>query len=136
MKIIPLSNNHKRSLSGSLFHLEKLLVEMEKLITCQVNQSMIKVEKDIPIESKKMLEATIAEMKDGITYLVEKYELRPKTLELSKVINANHVKIWEILSDTKSKKMENYGAFPEEFKEEFDKDMEKLMSLANNLGVL
>jgi hypothetical protein len=136
MKTIQLSNNHKRSLSGSLFHLEKLLVEMEKLLKCPINQSMIKVESDLSYERTQMLEHALAEMKQGIAHVSKKYDLRPKTLELSKIYHANHTKIREILMDTRSKKMENYGAFPEEYKEEFDHDMDNLMTLANNLRAL
>ncbi|MCC5929489.1 MAG: hypothetical protein JJU28_09610 [Cyclobacteriaceae bacterium] len=134
MKIIKLSDNHKRSLSGTLFHLEKLLVEMERSLKCHVNQSMIRINHDLPAESAELLEHTLAEMKYNIAHMVEKYGLRPKTIEQSKIFYANHVKIWEILSDARSKKMENYGAFPEEHKEEFDNDIGNLLNLANTLG--
>jgi hypothetical protein len=45
-----------------------------------------------------------------------------------------HTKIWEILTDTLSRKIKGYGTFPKKYSEEYDADINKLIEITNRIN--
>ena len=54
-------------------------------------------------------------------------------MSLKRIVNAKCAKIWEILTDTFSRKIKGYGTFPEKYAEEFDTDINKLIEITNKI---
>jgi len=52
---------------------------------------------------------------------------------LHRTINAKKTKIWEVLSDSKSRKMKGFGVFPTGIAKEYDRDIDELMAIASNI---
>jgi hypothetical protein len=55
-------------------------------------------------------------------------------MTLQRVINAKRTKIWEILTDTLSRKIKGYGTFPKKYAEEYDKDINRLLEIINKIN--
>jgi len=132
MKTIRLSENHKRALFSALFLTEKLLSELENELLHDNNRITLEINKAEHFDDKTYAEK-FKHIKTHIETLFKKYKLEATSFSAQQIINARKAKMWEIISDTKSKKLNNKGAFPEEFAEEFDKDMELLMNLTQNI---
>jgi len=134
MEHIPLSENHRRSISAAILMIEKLILEIETLLVHPAIGSMYNVVEDI--DSREESGETIrqlGEIKAFISLLKEKYQLTPDTTRLRWFIEVRKTKIWEILGNIRSGKMKRYGAFPAEYVSEFDQDMKKLQTLTEKL---
>lgn len=128
-----LPDNHKRSLSSSLYVVEKLLSELEREISSPTNQSTIKVVGEIPPDEKERMLSVLKQAKDYIAFLTQKYQLRVNVLELSNILKAQKAKIWEVLCDSNSKGLKGYGQLEESIAKELDNDVTKLQELINQL---
>jgi len=134
MEHIPLSENHRRSISAAILMIEKLILEIETLLVHPAIGSMYNVIEDI--ETKGEFDQTIKlieDIKAYVSILKEKYQLTPDTTRLRWFIEVRKTKIWEILGNIRSGKMKRYGAFPAEYIAEFDQDMRKLQALTERL---
>jgi len=134
MEHIPLSENHRRSISAAILMIEKLILEIETLLVHPAIGSMYNVIEDI--ETKGEFDQSIKlieEIKAYVSILKEKYQLTPDTTRLRWFIEVRKTKIWEILGNIRSGKMKRYGAFPAEYIAEFDQDMRKLQALTERL---
>jgi len=134
MEHIPLSENHRRSISAAILMIEKLILEIETLLVHPAIGSMYNVIEDI--ETKGEFDQSIKlieEIKAYVSILKEKYQLTPDTTRLRWFIEVRKTKIWEILGNIRSGKMKRYGAFPAEYVSEFDQDMRKLQALTERL---
>lgn len=133
-KKIHLSENHTRSLSSSLIVVEKSLLELEEMLQKQSNSCcnvLLKDVDDVTIESNI---SAIREAKSFICELAEKYETSKERLSIQRVINAKRAKIWEILTDTLSRKIKGYGTFPKKYADEYDSDINKLIDITNKIN--
>ena len=134
MEHIPLSENHRRSVSAAILMIEKMILEIETLLVHPAIGSMYNVIEDI--ETKGEFDQSIKlieEIKAYVSILKEKYQLTPDTTRLRWFIEVRKTKIWEILGNIRSGKMKRYGAFPAEYVSEFDQDMRKLQALTERL---
>jgi len=131
---INLSENHTRSLSSSLIVVEKSLLELEDMLLKQANSCCNVLVKDIDDETIANNIASIKEAKKCICLLAEKYGTSRENLSLQRVINAKRTKIWEILTDTLSRKIKGYGTFPKKYAEEYDADINKLIEITNKIN--
>lgn len=130
MNKITLSDNHKRALGSTMFIVEKLLLELELELNSSDKKVMGKIiceEEDA--EKLQHMISVIQEIKSYIKYLADKYSLLPSYYNLSQVVNSRKSKMWEVLCDTKSTKMKGRGVFPNEYAQEFDTDIDKLLIL-------
>jgi hypothetical protein len=133
-KKINLSENHIRSLSSSLIVVEKSLLELEDMLIKQSNFCCNLLLKDIDDETLKADISAIQEAKKCICELAEKYGTSQDKLSLQRVINAKRTKIWEILTDSLSRKIKGYGTFPKKYAEEYDADINKLIEITNRIN--
>ena len=134
MEHIPLSENHRRSVSASIVLIEKLILEIESLLIHPAIGTMYNVINDM--ETRAECDETIqliSEIKAYVSFLQNKYQLKPDNTGLKWFIEVRKTKIWEILGNIRSGKMKRSGIFPVEYAEEFDSDMEKLKDLTERL---
>src|SRR4030042_5134102 len=117
-KKIHLSENHTRALSSSLIVVEKSLTELEDMLQKQSHTCCNVILKDVDDETIENNISTIQEAKRYISELAAKYGTSKENLSLQRVINAKRAKIWEILTDTLSRKVKGYGTFPKKYTEE------------------
>jgi len=130
---INLSENHTRSLSSSLIVVEKSLLELEDMLLKQANGCCNVLVKDIDDETLAYNITAIHEAKKCICELAEKYGPSIEKMNLQRVINAKRTKIWEILTDTLSRKIKGYGTFPKKYAEEYDSDINRLLEIINKI---
>src|SRR4030042_821501 len=128
-KKIHLSENHTRSLSSSLIVIEKSLLELEGMLLKQSNSCCNVLMKDIDDETIATTISAIQEAKSYICELAKKYGISQEKLSLQRVINAKRTQIWEILTDTLSRKIKGYGTFPKKYVDEYDSDINKLIDI-------
>jgi len=131
---IHLPENHTRSLSSSLIVVEKSLLELEDILQKETISCCNILTKDV--DEKIICEnlTAIQEAKRYICELSEKYGTLKEELSVQRVINAKRARIWEILSDTLSKKIKGYGTFPKKYADEYDSDINKLMELTGRIN--
>ncbi len=132
-KKIQLSENHTRTLSSSLIVVEKSLLELEDMLLNQKETCCNFLSKDVDDKTIKNNISAIHEAKRYICELAEKYGTSKENLSLQRVINAKRTKIWEILTNTLSRKIKGYGTFPKKYAEEFDTDINKLIEITNRI---
>jgi hypothetical protein len=133
-KKIHLSENHTRSLSSSLIVVEKSLLELEDMLQKQSNSCCNVLLKDVDEVTIESNISAIKEAKSFICELAEKYETSKERLSIQRVINAKRAKIWEILTDTLSRKIKGYGTFPKKYADEYDSDITKLIDITNKIN--
>jgi len=131
---IHLSENHTRSLSSSLIVVEKSLLELEDMLLKRSNSCCNVLINDIDDETMATNISAIQEAKSYICELTEKYGTSKENLSLQRVINAKRTKIWEILTDTLSRKIKGYGTFPKKYVDEYDSDINKLIDITNRIN--
>ena len=132
---IQLSENHTRSLSSSMKVVEKSLMDLEGLLLHQHNSCCNELVRDVDDDTIAVNIAVIHEALRYICGLAEKYGTTKEKLSLQRVINAKRTKIWEILTDTLSRKVKGYGTFPKKFSAEYDADINKLIEITNRIIV-
>lgn len=125
-----LSDNHRRAVSASMYLIEKIVGELENELLGSGEKVMTKIP---GTSDMKHYEVIVKEIKSYICYMHDKYDLRPFSFSLSQVVNSRKSKMWEVLCDTKSEKLNNRGKFPSEYAKEFDADIDKLLKLTESL---
>jgi hypothetical protein len=55
------------------------------------------------------------------------------TQSLQRIIDVKKTKIWEILCDSKAKKLKGFGDFPQKMVKEYDRDIDELMAIADKI---
>ncbi len=134
IKEIPLSDNHKRALSSTLYLVEKLLIEIQESILEQSDSCCTEIVNDIDKGAMTNNLSAIQEAKTQICSLVKKYSTTRKTQRLQRIIDAKKTKIWEILNESFSTNLKAYGMFPNKFAEEYDFDIRKLIEITNKIN--
>jgi len=132
-KKIDLSENHTRSLSSSLIVVEKSLSELEEMLLNHADGCCNVLVKDIDDETLANNITAIHEAKKCICELAQKYGTSVEKMNLQRVINAKRTKMWEILTDTLSRKIKGYGTFPKKYAEEYDWDINRLLEITNRI---
>lgn len=94
---------------------------------------MLNLVNDLSAEEMDRYKELICRVKEYVAYMKKKYGLTSIKRVQSRIINARRVKMWEILSDTKSKRMKGFGKFPEELSTEYDSDLEGLLKLIGEI---
>jgi hypothetical protein len=113
--------------------IEKLADEFERKLNCKTEMVMLNTVNDLDTECIEKYRVLIKDIKYMIKSIAIKYNLQPRVLVRSRVVNARRAKMWEVLCDTKSKSMRGYGSFPEEYVDEFDFDIDSLLKLVHEL---
>lgn len=130
---ISLQENHRRSLTSTLMIVEQLLVEIEDLMTSQYKTCCYEIKNDIDNEVINQNLKIIKDARNHICNLADKYSIDIYSQSLQRVLDAKKTKIWEILCDSKAKKLKGFGDFPQKLVKEYDKDIDELMAFAEKI---
>jgi hypothetical protein len=103
-KKIHLTANHTRALSSSMTVVEKSLIELEEFMLHHTKTCCNEVLKDVDNDTIENNMKVIQEAKKYICALTQKYGTSKLKLSLQRIIDARKTKIWEVLTDTMSKK--------------------------------
>lgn len=133
MKKVHLSPNHKRSMSSSIHLIEKMVDEVETLMTNHKTLETQKVERDIPDDKKDLSLKAIHEIKEEVKRLTEKYDLKKQVVFESRFLDSRKSKAWEILHNSEARRMDAFGKFPEDIRDVYNADIERLLELVNKL---
>ncbi len=121
--------NHLRSVSASIYLVEKTIDELENMLTRPRQHFTYKIVNDIDDSEKEKLLQSIKQTRAFIAELMRKYGLNREVTYMSRILNARKSRMWEILGDTTSKRMKGYGHLPGETAAELDRDINKLTGL-------
>jgi hypothetical protein len=133
MNKVVLSENHRRSISSSMLIVEKMMMDIEKVVFNPSEGVISRTLNDISDLNPEHYTSVISDLKKQIACLVEKYNLRTEEVKLSKILSSRKAKMWETITDTTSRKLKGYSKFPVELAEEFDRDINKLLKLIETL---
>lgn len=128
-----LSENHTRSISASLYMVERLLAELEHDLTNSSEMILSHVVYDVEEKEKDHYLGVIRKIRDYLRIITKKYNLTSREVSFSQLLQAKKSGIWVILCDTTSHRLRGYGQFPKEYAEEFDSDISKLQELVQQL---
>jgi hypothetical protein len=130
---IHLPENNKRVLSSSLLLVERSLIEMEELFLEKDDACCSEVLKDVDNDTILHNISIIKEARTEICQLAEKYTTSKERLSLQRIIDAKKTKMWEMLTNTLSRKIKGYGTFPKKYADEYDSDIGKLIEITNRI---
>ena len=133
MDQIVLSPNHIRSISASLYIVEKLIIEIEASLLISGKGTMSVTEQDIREGDKQGILAALPEIQNYIATLQHKYKLKVESSSQHAFIRSRLSKIWVVLADSTTRKMKGYGVFPPEYAVEYDQDIATLQSLVDRI---
>lgn len=133
MDKIVLSDNHRRSVSSSIHIIEKMLIEIERVIAYPESGFLYKTVNDMPDLDIAHYTSAINGIQTEIQHISEKYNLRTEEIKMSRIINSRKAKMWETVTDTTSRKLKGYKEFPKEIAVEFDNDISRLKGLIDLL---
>ncbi len=129
MSTTNLPPNHLRSVSASIYLIEKTIDELETMLTQSKPHFSYETVNDIDDSEKEKLLQSIKQTRAFIAELMRKYSLNREVTYMSRILNARKSRMWEILGDTTSKRMKGYGKLPCETATELDQDINKLTGL-------
>ena len=130
---ISLNDNHKRSLTSTLMIVEQLLVELEDLILRPYNTCCYEIRNDVDNDALDQNLIVFGEARKQICLLKEKYNTDKTLQSLQRIIDTKKTKIWEILHNSKSRRMKGFGEFPQRFIKEYDGDIDNLMKITEKI---
>lgn len=128
-----LNDKHLRSVSSSIYIIEKMVTDIERVINYPETGILTKTVNDIGNIDIDLYNAAIGRIKEEIKLIAEKYQLKTEEIKLSRLINSRKAKIWETITDTTSRKMKGYSEFPAELAAEFDTDIARLKEVLDEL---
>ncbi len=129
-----LSENQLRSFTSTLMVVEKYLIELEESAKNTFNGCCFEINNDVDIETLKKNGILIIEAHKLICKLTAKYGVIKKIQSLKRIIDTLQTKMWEVLQDSKSKKIKGFGDFPKEIAKEYDEDIDKLMMIISKIS--
>ena len=131
MEKIGLSENHKRSISASMYLVERIADDLERKLAIPSELVMSKIVKNKDADLQHCMSVLKGIKSQGL--LAAKYSLRTSEVSLTQIINSSKSAMWEILCDTTSQRLKGYGGFPKEYAAEFDADIDALQNLISKI---
>jgi len=128
-----LGENHRRSLTSALVVIEQMLVEVREMMINPVLRCCFEVKADLDVIIIDRNLRTIEDALKQICFIKQKYGIEKISQSMTRSINAKKAKIWEVLCDSKSRKLKGFGSLPSFIAREFDNDIDKLMSITGNI---
>ncbi len=130
-----LDENYRRSLKSTLMVVEKLLVEMEDLLLHNTQSLTWEVKDDIDPEMKAYNLSLIQDARSHIGKLMEKYGIEKNTRSMQRMIDVKKVKIWEVLSNSKSERLKGFGKLNQSTEVEFNNDIDALLATTEKIVI-
>ena len=130
---ISLSKNHKRIIGVTMKILEKDMDELMILLNADQNEPSYEIIKDIPESELKEKMLVVKKVKLLIKEMYSRYSLGRETLRISRILEAKKSYLWTILCDSYSDKIKRYGDFNENDSKGYDKKIDELLNLINEI---
>ena len=130
---VKLPKNHLRSVSVSMYLVEKSIDEYEELLKEKKGGVTYEIVNDIDEQEIKSDLEVISGVRKMISKMSEKYGLNRDITYLSRIRNSKKSKMWEILCDTNSKRLKGFGELPNDIGEEVDRDINSIIELVERL---
>jgi hypothetical protein len=130
---ITLTDNHRRSVSSSIYVIEKMVNDIERVLTHPESGILIRTVNDMKDVDLEHYRTAIRNIRKEIERISYKYNLKSEEILMSRLINSRKAKIWETINDTTSGKMKGYSEFPKELAAEFDEDIASLSKILDSL---
>ncbi len=130
---VKLPKNHLRSVSVSMYLIEKSVDELQEIIQKGKNGNTYQVVNDLDEKELENDIKIISKVKEKIAEMSGKYSLRKDVTYMSRIRNSKKSKMWEILCDTNSKRLKGFGELPEDMAEEVDADINAIIELVEKL---
>jgi hypothetical protein len=132
-KSITLNENHKRSLTSTLLIVEQLLIDIKDLMINPSQACTVEMVKDVENSIIDQNLAVVDEALRQICLLKEKYRTDRATQSMQRNIDAKKSKIWEVLHNSKSRRLKGFGVFPQKLIKEYDGDIDHLLAITENI---
>lgn len=132
-KKIILGENHRRSLTSSLTIVEQLLIEIEDSLINKPKVCCNELVNDVSNENIIHDLEVINAAREQICNLAAKYSINRRKQSLQRVLDAKKTKIWEVLCNSKAKRQRGFGEFPKELVQEYDNDIDSLLTIAERI---
>jgi hypothetical protein len=126
----------KNALEIQLRQLEQTLVRVRSWLRQVPEDGLLTHYQALPEAARPEIEAVIEQMLAEIGLLVEKFELRPRVVDLRRTLQAEMGVAWSDLIDTLSPKLARYGAVDTDLGESLDPHLRRLVRWSNQLGQL
>jgi hypothetical protein len=130
---ITLNQNHKRSLTSTLLIVEQLLIDIKDLMVNPSQACTVELVKDVENSAIHQNLAVIDEALKQICLLKEKYRTDIATQSMQRNIDAKKSKIWEVLHNSKSRRLKGFGVFPQKLIKEYDADIDHLLAITEKI---
>lgn len=130
---INLPANHLRTLSASMYMIEKSINEMENILQARSNGFTYEIDFDVTEDDISNTMDFYKQIRDMIGKFVKKYRLDKDVTHMSRLIQAKNSRIWQILCDTNSNRLKGYGVLPEKIADELDDDVSSILQLIEEL---
>ena len=130
-----LNANHLRSLRSTLLIVEQMLNEMDEAMNRNNKDCCHELLRDLDEEKQLANRILIREAKQQICQMAEKYQTGKTTQSLQMIVNVKKTRIWEVLCDSKSKRLKGFGEFPKSLAADFDKDIDGLLAITEKIQI-
>lgn len=125
---IKVHENHKRTISNTLYLLDEMLCEFDRIANGQEDRAVLYVEKNtLSVAQRSRLRAIVSEMRKVISEIKDVLSLKPEETDLAGKVWASASSFWEVLVETKSKYLRRYGEVPQSLAEFIDPPIEDLI---------
>lgn len=110
-----------------------MLAEVRDIMISPPGRCCYEVTPDLDINKIDKNLKTIEDALKQICSIKEKYGVEKAHQSLQRSVNAKKAKIWEVLIDSKSRKLKGFGSLSSVIAKEYDKEIDKLISITNNI---
>jgi hypothetical protein len=132
---IPLSDNHRRAITTTLWLLDERLCEFEQIAHGREVRSVLYHERnDLSAAERKRLLQEIARAHETIREIRNTLLLEPRVQVLSRLLRGTSSSMWETLVETQSKRLRGYGKVPRTLAQYLDPSLERLVDCVLNIN--
>jgi hypothetical protein len=130
-----LTEHQRRRLEVSFGLLDRTLLEVERLylssdLPCG---EMCEVTSDLTPEERAQIRATIAQIRDRLRRLRERFHLHPYRREVRSLLRGYFAHFWAVLSECRARALRGYGAVAPQVEQMLDPEVEALCALVERL---
>ena len=130
-----LSSNHIRSITASMTVVEKMIHDIESSLIDPFKGCFESMEVDITDDLINKNKNLIEQIKRKLSDFKSEYTLPTREIGVSQIILSRKSRCWEILQETFSDQLKGYGKFPEEIIESFDRKIQEMINIIEQLAV-
>lgn len=128
-----LNEYQQRALMVTLMSIEKELFEIEQMLKMKDYNGILYDARNDITDGKAML-SMISRAREEILKVAEQFSLQKADKKASQQISAKLAHCWEILEDSRAKKLKSYGSVEEGLEKILDPRIDVLIDLLGEMG--